>query len=226
MTTQHPSPTARWDISLFCKCCSIAKSLQLWLKLNFWWTAPTRIRLPSGDSPSPAVLAYSYSAQLCVSVFSNQTLFAGLLFVATALCVQIVHRQMFLPACFVFKKSVCDVTIAALCTLYAACTGTPEQRQCGGRAAKEFSAMETYTKICTNNFCFCSATMLTSKIITKIIGKRFGIFWITAINLFQLVLSWQTMKFPMILLWKGISVPVAPFFVGSGGKYTRFSASL
>jgi len=46
--------------------------------------------------------------------------------------------------------------------------------------------METYQKIVTNYVCFCSSTMLTSKIIIEIIEKlNFLGARIAAINLFQ-----------------------------------------
>jgi len=54
--------------------------------------------------------------------------------------------------------------------------GTPKQRQSkGGGAEKEMRAMQNYKneQIVTNFICFCSATILTSKIISESVDNHF-----------------------------------------------------
>jgi len=70
--------------------------------------------------------------------------------------------------------------------------------------------------------CFRSGTMLTSDIITKIIENRSESSGFTnGCNKFVL-----TMKWPMILLWKGTDAPVYPLWKGRGGNAPLYSATL
>ena len=69
------------------------------------------------------------------------------------------------------------------------------------------------TKIVTNNVCFCSSTMLTSKIITEIIENHSEFFGCSkSCNDYVSIRSWWTTKLPMILLWKTVVL------VGGGGQ--------
>jgi len=68
--------------------------------------------------------------------------------------------------------------------------------------------MKTYEKqkIVTNYACYCSTTMLTSKIIKE--TKKF-----------VSIRSWSIIKFTMMLLWKRHFCLRRPSFVGLGGRF-------
>jgi len=60
---------------------------------------------------------------------------------------------------------------------------------------------------------FLLSTMLTSKIITKMLENHSEFSGCpNSCNKFVAGPTWQNMKLPMILLWKGTSVPVTPFW--------------
>jgi len=55
-------------------------------------------------------------------------------------------------------------------------SSTPIEK--GRGLVKQLRTVETYKKVVTNYLCFCSWTVLSSKIITAIIRKSFCIFWV------------------------------------------------
>ena len=70
-----------------------------------------------------------------------------------------------------------------------------------------------------NCACFCAATMLTSEVITEIIENHSEVSgWANSCNKFVSNRSCQTMKYPMILLWKGTYTPIAPLLKGQEGN--------
>jgi len=109
-------------------------------------------------------------------------------------------------------------------TFYAEHQGRRSSGRAGGGAAKELRPRETYKKqkIVTNCACFCSLTILTSKIIEnycEVSGCA------NSCNKFVWIRSLWTTNWPMILLWKGTSALVAPLRKGRG-QCSRHSHAL
>jgi len=71
-----------------------------------------------------------------------------------------------------------------------------------GGAVQKLREMETYKKQTNLHqyFCFCSVTILTSKIITEIIENHSEFFcWVNSCNKFVSIRSCQNMKLSIIL---------------------------